>query len=489
MKKLILPILLLMMYIPIYVNAESMKATDFIKKIVTDNGGNENSINPIGNTGLSYDGTKDNNIRYIGTDPNNYIYYNCDNYLEPSNDSCELWRIIGIFGDNIKIVRNESIGYYSYDATNLDWGTNQWGKTSNFTGASLMLELNNEYYNNSFQQQWFNSFNGSKTNPPLVGIKNEHNRKMIEEYNWITTRVNRPASKSTIYEYYNDERGNIDAPLEVGQDLIERSNIWTGKIGLMYQSDAVFSCSGSSNYSRMECISRINESNWNSYTSSGVYMIGECTKNSWIFGVTDDSFNTWNDPQWEWALSPAPYDNDSVTDIRPYGYLGSDGAARGKRVRPALYLLDSINYISGDGTKDNPYIFDYNNSISIIDNNEVLGAIRFNREDFSSYRYGEKVVVKIEPKNGYEIKSIDIFDKLNNKIEFKKISSAEYEFIMPDSDVVITPVYRKIELINVPDILKNPNTGTGISIIILFMLIISSITYITMKRKKINYFK
>ena len=150
MKKLILPILLLMMYIPIYVNAESMKATDFIKKIVTDNGGNENSINPIGNTGLSYDGTKDNNIRYIGTDPNNYIYYNCDNYLEPSNDSCELWRIIGIFGDNIKIVRNESIGYYSYDATNLDWGTNQWGKTSNFTGASLMLELNNEYYNNSF---------------------------------------------------------------------------------------------------------------------------------------------------------------------------------------------------------------------------------------------------------------------------------------------------------------------------------------------------
>ena len=105
------------------------------------------------------------------------------------------------------------------------------------------------------------------------------------------------------------------------------------------------------------------------------------------------------------------------------------------------------------------------------------------------YEYGEKVVVKIEPKNGYEIKSIDIFDKLNNKIEFKKISSDEYEFIMPDSDVVITPVYRKIELINVPDILKNPNTGTGISIIILFMLIISSITYITMKRKKINYFK
>ena len=203
--------------------------------------------------------------------------------------------------------------------------------------------------------------------------------------------------------------------------------------------------------------------------------------------MTDDSFNTWNNPQWEWALSPAPYNNYSVTDIRPYGYLGSDGAARGKRVRPALYLLDSINYISGDGTKDNPYIFDYNNSISIIDNNELLGAIRFNREDFSSYRYGEKVVIKIEPKNGYEIKSIDIFDKLNNKIEFKKISSDEYEFTMPDTDVTIKPIYKKLESINVPDILKNPNTGTGTFIVIsIIALIVSLSLYFIMKRKK-NY--
>ena len=58
---------------------------------------------------------------------------------------------------------------------------------------------------------------------------------------------------------------------------------------------------------------------------------------------------------------------------------------------------------------------------------------------------------------------------------------------MPDTDVTITPIYKKIESINVPDTLKNPNTGTGISMIIITtLLLVSSITYIIFKRKK-NY--
>ena len=42
-----------------------------------------------------------------------------------------------------------------------------------------------------------------------------------------------------------------------------------------------------------------------------------------------------------------------------------------------------------------------------------------------------------------------------------------------------------IESINVPDTLKNPNTGTGISMIIITtLLLVSSTTYIMIKRKK-----
>ena len=63
-------------------------------------------------TTLAYDETVDNNLRYIGKDPNNYVLFND-----------ELWRIIGIFDKNthevegtelVKIIRNESIGNYSW---------------------------------------------------------------------------------------------------------------------------------------------------------------------------------------------------------------------------------------------------------------------------------------------------------------------------------------------------------------------------------------
>ena len=52
--------------------------------------------------GLKKDNTVDTNIRYYGSDPNNYVSFNN-----------ELWRIIGVFGDNVKLVRSESLGSLS----------------------------------------------------------------------------------------------------------------------------------------------------------------------------------------------------------------------------------------------------------------------------------------------------------------------------------------------------------------------------------------
>ena len=57
----------------------------------------------------------DNNVRYIGANPNNYVYFNCSDYLNQSDSTCEKWRIIGVFKnitkadgakeDLVKIVR------------------------------------------------------------------------------------------------------------------------------------------------------------------------------------------------------------------------------------------------------------------------------------------------------------------------------------------------------------------------------------------------
>ena len=44
----------------------------------------------------------DSNIRYIGADPSNYVYFNCSDYNNPTADTCELWRIIGVFNNVTK---------------------------------------------------------------------------------------------------------------------------------------------------------------------------------------------------------------------------------------------------------------------------------------------------------------------------------------------------------------------------------------------------
>lgn len=81
---------------------------------------------------LAYDGTADNNLRYVGANPNNYVSFNG-----------ELWRIIGVMNNitdsngnvesHIKIIRNDPIGDYSYDnkangtgSSNNDNGSSYW---------------------------------------------------------------------------------------------------------------------------------------------------------------------------------------------------------------------------------------------------------------------------------------------------------------------------------------------------------------------------
>ena len=93
--------------------------------------------------GLEVDETTDKNLRYVGASPKNYLKFND-----------EIWRIIGVFNNIttideqgiekkeslVKIVRNDSLGNYSWDSsessTNSGYGINEWSQ------ADLMYELN-----------------------------------------------------------------------------------------------------------------------------------------------------------------------------------------------------------------------------------------------------------------------------------------------------------------------------------------------------------
>ena len=99
-----------------------MKATEYITNLLEYDG-----------EGLKIDNTSDANIRYYGSDPNNYVRFNN-----------ELWRIIGVFGNNVKLVRSEKLGYLSWDSSeesiNEGRGVNEWST------SALKNYLNTMYY-------------------------------------------------------------------------------------------------------------------------------------------------------------------------------------------------------------------------------------------------------------------------------------------------------------------------------------------------------
>ena len=87
-----------------------MKATEYITNLYDYDG-----------EGLKKDNTSDENIRYYGSNPDNYVSFNN-----------ELWRIIGVFGNNVKLVRSEKLGELSWDSSassvNNGRGVNEWSQ-------------------------------------------------------------------------------------------------------------------------------------------------------------------------------------------------------------------------------------------------------------------------------------------------------------------------------------------------------------------------
>ena len=168
-----------------------------------------------------------NNLRYAGSNPNNYVYFNCDDYSNPNNTTCELWRIIGIFNEDthgisgqklLKLIRDESLGNIAWNSNNV----NDW------TTSSLQVTLNGDYLNG------INSY-------ASTGIKNDTTRNMITTVTW---KLGGSTSYTdvTARMYYERERGT--------SVYSGHTTTLSGKIGLMYASDFGYATSGKSEAKR-----------------------------------------------------------------------------------------------------------------------------------------------------------------------------------------------------------------------------------------------
>ena len=268
---------------------------------------------------LAYDNTVDNNLRYIGADPNNYVYFNCDDYDSPSSSTCELWRIIGIFNENshgingeklIKLIRSDSLGTIAWDSDN----------TNNWSTASLQTTLNGDYLNGS----------GSYASS---GIKNDTTENMIANVIWKLggTANYDSTSNGLASHWYGYERGTTV--------YSGRPTTWQGKIALMYPSDYGYATSGGSTTNREACLAK-ELYNWDSSSYS------DCKNNDWLFNSSTN----------QWTLTPYSSDSYGVFYVSSAGYVGGDrGAGISLGVRPSVYLTSNVSISGGDGTMNNPY--------------------------------------------------------------------------------------------------------------------------------------
>ena len=295
----------------------------------------------------------DNNIRYIGKDPSNYVYFNCSDYSNPTADTCELWRIIGVFNNVtksdgskenlVKIIRADSLGNYSWDNKNkstgaeTDYGKNDWttarlnyllnpGHDSESIGGSL-------YYNAKSGTCYYGQNNATTScDFTSTGLKNDTTRNAIEEVVWNLggTSDFTSASNGLASHWYGYERGTTV--------YSGRPTTWTGKVGLMYPSDYGYATSGGTTKDRSACLAK-ELYNWDSSDFS------DCKGNDYLF----DANNA------QWTLAPVSAYAYGVFSVYRDGYVTSIYALHAYVVRPALFLKSNIQVDKGTGAKSDPY--------------------------------------------------------------------------------------------------------------------------------------
>ena len=254
----------------------------------------------------------DNSYRYAGANPNNYVCFGSDEETCPADN---LYRIIGVFGNQVKLIKSDYAGQSVL-------GTAQHGSTTpNATYYKGSLSSIPYYYwsgsSSNSSNTWSSStLNTSILNGTYLNTLGSKWSSLIATTNWkvggITTDQRSTPPKS-VYNY------------EVGSS--SNSTTYSAKVGLMYISDYGFAAS---------------PANWN--TSLYDYNNATNRDNNWMF-MGD----------YEWTISRTSDTSNAflVFSIGNVSYSYVNYSHYG--VRPSFYLESSVVLSGGSGTSADPY--------------------------------------------------------------------------------------------------------------------------------------
>ncbi len=252
------------------------------------------------NTSLT-NGAGDNNYRYAGANPNNYICLGSDATTCPDDN---LFRIIGVFGDKVKVIKDKSVVKMHWDTSNY----NTWSI------SSLNTYLNGTYL----------------TSIGTLSDKIDAATWKVGGNTWDNISV------STAKEVYDYEIKNPSTTASTGETE------YSAKIGLMYVSDYMFAVL-QDNWTLVAYNSNdatkdyraIKAENW-LYLGSDEYTITRSSKNSGeVFAIYSSG------EVYSYSVS---CDSGEPLPCSVYA----------KYARPSFYLISSVEYSGGTGTSSDP---------------------------------------------------------------------------------------------------------------------------------------
>ena len=295
---------------------------DYVKSLYTGTQGDNNIY--YHDSSLT-NGAGDSSYRYSGANPNNYVCFGSNESTCPTDN---LYRIIGVFGNNVKLIK------YDYGTTD-ELGTDgdysktykEWGMDSTYKGTYGDGERIGVYYwNNTTQKNTWSESLLNKTNLNTNFINNigEEWANKIATTTWKVggNTYSNIYSKTPSVVYQNE----IVNP--VTTNTTDNATEYTAKIGLMYVSDYGFAAEPSA---------------WT--LTMGNYNNTTATSTNWMYmGL------------YEWTISRRADRSNLAFYVYIDGYVGNNLVYVGSAVRPSFNLESSITYVSGSGSASDPMV-------------------------------------------------------------------------------------------------------------------------------------
>ena len=218
----------------------------------------------------------------------NFICFGSTASLCPTDN---LYRIIGVFGDKVKLIKSTSVGDKAWDSND----KNTWST------SSLNTYLNNEFINT------FDETTKGKMAETTWKVGGNAHSNIYEQ----------PAKTAYQNEVVNPVPGEYYEGAETE---------YKAQIGLMYASDYGFAAAPSA------------------WTTNLIDYDGTAIKNTNCMFLGSV----------EWTISRDAANDSLVFVVPDWGSLLSSDASYAYAVRPVFYLTSSITYESGNGTKTDP---------------------------------------------------------------------------------------------------------------------------------------